>query len=120
MKKIQQWLKLEDEVFSVKIFLILIGIAYIFSVGVRYYWVAKFSVNPEALWNNHLMINTNDGYQWAQGAKDILENNKNANTFPATSSASVLTAFVAKVLPFDFESIILWLPAFLARCLLFL
>jgi len=117
MQKIREFLKLEENSLNIKIFMLLMLAAYVFSIGARYYWVSVMADNPQAIWNGHLMINTNDGYQWAEGARDILQNSPNAHTFPATSSASILTAFFAKILPFDFETVILWLPAFLGSLL---
>jgi dolichyl-diphosphooligosaccharide--protein glycosyltransferase/undecaprenyl-diphosphooligosaccharide--protein glycosyltransferase len=61
------------------------------------------------------MINTNDGYYWAEGARDILSADQNINkNSPATSVISQLTALIAKIVPFSFETIIFFMPAFFA------
>jgi len=67
------------------------------------------------MWNGQFMINTNDGYYWAEGARDILRGLFEKNSLsPVYSSASWLTAIFAYVLPFSFESIIFYMPAFLS------
>ena len=106
----------------------LILIAFLFSVAVRMVWVYQFSDTEAFKFNGQFMINTNDGYYWAEGARDLLNGsltNHNAKEFldkfhqphdlsPVSSAASQLTAFFAKILPFSFESIIFYLPVFLS------
>ena len=103
---------------STKNFILLILLAYIFSLSVRTIWVYQFNGVEEFRWNNQLMINTNDGYGYAEGARDILSgtHQKGDGSFIDTSLA-IVTAFFAKVLPFSFESIILWMPTFLGSLL---
>ena len=80
------------------------------------------------MFNGQFMINTNDGYIWAEGARDLLSGtstNPDAQNFydkfhqyndlsPVSSAASQLTAFFAFILPFSFESVILYMPVFLS------
>jgi dolichyl-diphosphooligosaccharide--protein glycosyltransferase/undecaprenyl-diphosphooligosaccharide--protein glycosyltransferase len=103
---------------STKNFILLILLAYIFSLSVRTIWVYQFNGVEEFRWNNQLMINTNDGYGYAEGARDILSgtHQKGDGSFIDTSLA-IVTAFFAKVLPFSFETIILWMPTFLGSLL---
>ena len=106
------------EHFSMRVYAIFIILAYIFSVAIRYIWVDWASGFPEFYWNGELMINTNDGYLWAEGARDILAGFHQANDLsPVNEPISMLTAFLAKVLPFKFETIILWMPAFFGSLL---
>ncbi len=96
---------------SIKTLWLLIFISYIFAIAVRYIWILWASKHPEFYWNNELMINTNDGYYWAEGARDILAGFHQPNDLsPINAPISKLTAFLAKFLPFSFESIILWMP----------
>jgi len=74
------------------------------------------------------MINTNDGYKWAEGARDLLSGtatNPEASNYldkfhqfndlsSVDRAASQLTALFAAILPFSFETVILYLPAFLS------
>ena len=103
---------------STKNFILLILLAYIFSLSVRTIWVYQFNGVEEFRWNNQLMINTNDGYGYAEGARDILSgtHQKGDGSFIDTSLA-IVTAFFVKVLPFSFETIILWMPTFLGSLL---
>ena len=68
------------------------------------------------MWNNEIMINTNDGYFFASAA-DYLLNGTHAdnprvqiaiNSYP---SMVYITYFFAKYTPFSLETVILYLPA---------
>ena len=64
------------------------------------------------------MINTNDGYYFAEGARDIISGvHQNLDSSPIDNPVSQLTALLVKILPFSFETIILWMPAFLGSLL---
>jgi undecaprenyl-diphosphooligosaccharide---protein glycotransferase len=116
--KLWQESPINDSQVSVKKLLFLILIAYLFSIGVRMIWVYQFHNNPEFIYNGQLMINTNDGYYWAEGARDILAGKHEPNDLsPVNLAAAQVTAFLAKVLPFSFESIILFMPVFLGALL---
>jgi dolichyl-diphosphooligosaccharide--protein glycosyltransferase/undecaprenyl-diphosphooligosaccharide--protein glycosyltransferase len=94
---------------------IYIGVAFIFSILVRLIWVYQFSGTQSFMWNGQFMINTNDGYFWAEGARDLLSGVSQENDLsPITRAASQLTAFFAYILPFSFESVIFYIPAFLS------
>lgn len=118
MEKIKNFLTIEDNEVSKKHLLLLILIAYIFSIAVRFIWVYEFKDAESFYWNNELMINTNDGYWWAEGARDILKGSHEPNDYSAvTYPISKLTAFFVKILPFSFETIILYMPAFIGSLL---
>jgi len=85
-------------------------VAYLFSIVIRMIWVFQFSGDVQMHWNDHLMINTNDGYQWIEGAKDILRGKKDYIDSTTTASISILTSYLIKFLPFSIESIILYMP----------
>jgi len=90
-------------------------IAFTFSVLMRMIWVYQFSGYTPFMHNGEFMINTNDGYFWAEGARDILAGFHQENDFsPITTAPSKLTAFFATILPFSFESIIFYMPVFLS------
>lgn len=98
-----------------KLTIIYILVAFTFSVLMRMIWVYQFE-NVEAFKHaGELMINTNDGYFWAEGARDILSGvSQINNSSPVTTAPSKLTAFIASILPFSFETIILYLPVYLS------
>jgi len=97
---------------------LLILIAFAFSFIVRLIWVSEFSANDSFKFNNEFMINTNDGYYYAEGARDILKGSHEPNDLsPVDSAGSQLTAFFAKILPISFEALIFYLPAFLGSLL---
>ncbi len=95
--------------------LIYIFIAYTFSVLMRMIWIYQFNGYEPFMFNGQFMINTNDGYYYAEGARDILSGIHQENDrSPVNDATSLLTMFFAKVLPFSFESTILYLPVFLS------
>ena len=107
----------EDKI-PMRIYLGLMILAYIFSIALRYIWVHWASGFEEFFWNGQLMINTNDGYYWAEGARDILAGHHQPNDLsPVDYPLSMLTALLAKVLPIKFETLILWMPAFFGSLL---
>ena len=92
-----------------------IGLAFIFSVGVRFIWVYMFSGVESFKWNGQFMINTNDGYYWAEGARDVLAWKFEEFALSPTHTAPAwLTALFVKILPFSFETIIFYMPSFLS------
>ena len=98
-----------------KVTLLYILIAFSFSVLMRMIWVYQFQDYEAFKFTDQLMINTNDGYYWAEGARDILSGVSQENDLsPTTSAPSQLTAFFAFIIPFSFESIILYMPVFLS------
>lgn len=102
--------------------IILILIAFAFSFAVRLIWVEQFSTAEQFKFNNEFMINTNDGYIWAEGVRDILngitsEEDTNNDRSPVESATSILTALFAKLLPISFETLIFYMPAFLGSLL---
>jgi len=99
--------------------IIYILIAFAFSIAVRLIWVYQFSGTEQFKFNNEFMINTNDGYFYAEGARDIIAGiTENSNDLsPFESATSKLTALIAKILPFSFETVIFYMPAFFASLL---
>jgi len=98
-----------------KLTLLYIAIAFLFSVAVRMIWYYQFSGYEPFMFNSQFMINTNDGYYFAEGARDILSGiNQKNDLSPIYSATSQLTAFFATILPFSFESLILFMPVVLS------
>ena len=93
-------------------------LAYLFSVGVRMYWPIYFMNNVSMYYNNELMINTNDGYYFATGARDIMEGIVSSDTQRLSASIGkglvTLTAGLTMLLPFSLETVILYLPAIIS------
>ncbi|MCK9491171.1 MAG: peptide transporter [Sulfurimonas sp.] len=98
---------------------LLILFAFAFSIVVRLIWVEQFSSEEQFKFNGEFMINTNDGYYYAEGARDILAGvTKNTNDLsPFENATSVFTALIVKILPFSFETVIFYMPAFFASLL---
>lgn len=95
--------------------LLLIAVAYLFSVAMRFIWVYQFGGYEQFMFNGQFMINTNDGYYWAEGARDLLSGtHQSGDLSPIDSAASQLTYIFAKILPFSFETIIFYMPVFLS------
>lgn len=98
-----------------KVTLLYIALAFLFSVAIRMIWFYQFSDYQPFWFNGQFMINTNDGYYWAEGARDILNgfNHQEFDLSPVDRAASQVSAFFAYILPFSFESVILFMPIFL-------
>lgn len=93
-------------------------LAYTFSVLVRLIWVYQFGGIDNYMWNDQLMINTNDGYVFAEKARDILNGRLGyMDGINNDGAVGFLTAVFAKILPFSFETIILYMPTFLGSLL---
>ena len=101
-----------------KLTLLYILIAFTFSVLMRMIWIYQFTGYEAFIHNGQFMINTNDGYYWAEGARDLISGVTQANDrSPIETAASQITAFFAHILPFSFETVILYLPVFLSSLL---
>ncbi|MGB5965976.1 MAG: STT3 domain-containing protein, partial [Sulfurimonadaceae bacterium] len=93
---------------------LLTGFAYLFSFAIRLIWVFQFQDNPQFVWNDQLMINTNDGYFFASGAQKWLEGTLQYNPQTAGlfyTAAITVSAFATKYLPFSLDTVILYMPA---------
>ncbi len=111
----KKFLNLEEESLSLGVVWLLILVAYLFNVAVRYIYVGYVDNQPQFFFNGQLMINTNDGYYWAEGARDILNGFHQSNDLsPVNTLAAKTVAFFAKVVPVSFEALIFYLPGFLA------
>ena len=98
-----------------KLTLLYIFLAFTFSVLMRMIWIYQFEDFQAFKYAGEFMINTNDGYFWAEGARDILSGVSQDNDLsPITLATSQLTAGLAYILPFSFETIILYMPVYLS------
>ncbi|MDD3462299.1 MAG: STT3 domain-containing protein [Sulfurospirillaceae bacterium] len=89
-------------------------LAFGFSVLVRLIWVYQFNDFETFKFAGQFMINTNDGYYWAEGARDLLSGIcQKYDLSPINSAPAWLTYVAVKILPFSFESIIFYMPAIL-------
>ena len=95
---------------------ILVIVAYIFSFAMRLIWVFQFKDNPDFLWNNQLMINTNDGYFFASAVDYILNglhaDNPRVQIAIDSYPGMVYTSyFLVKFTPMSLETAILYAPS---------
>ncbi len=107
------YLDIKNIRFSNKTAFILIAVAYIFSLALRYYWFYWASDISGFLFHSQVMINNPDGYYYASGARDLLSGHHQLyNINPVYSGLSVITAAIVKLFPFlSLDDVILWLPA---------
>ena len=80
-------------------------LAFVFSVLVRCFYFYEMSSNESYLNNGVMMLNTQDAYHYAKGVRDILEGQYVAQ------GLSQLGAVLSFILPFGFESVMLWMSA---------
>lgn len=116
MQKIRDYFTLEQDNYSIRSVLLLILIAWIFGVAVRMIWVFQHQDIEQYRWNDQFMINTNDGYYWAEGARDLITKPEFVDELsPVNRALPIITAAFAKLLPFiSFETLIFYLPALLS------
>jgi len=109
-----KFLQLKSDTTNLKILFIFLIVAYLFSLSMRYVWVAELQGVEQFHWNNELMINTNDGYFFAEGARDILNGAHQPNDLsPVNEPISLLTAWLSQIIPVSFETLILYMPSFI-------
>jgi dolichyl-diphosphooligosaccharide--protein glycosyltransferase/undecaprenyl-diphosphooligosaccharide--protein glycosyltransferase len=108
----KELLSIQEKKLSNKVFLLIL-VAYIFALAVRYYYFSWASGIKEFLWHGTLMINNVDGYYYAAGAKELLNNSHVVGDLnPYHSLPSILTAAIVKIFPFwSLDQVILWMPA---------
>lgn len=98
--------------YQIPIFII---IAYLFAILCRMEWVIWAGGYSDFIWNNQLMISTNDGYAYAEGARDMIAGFHQPNDLSYYGTPlSTITFLLAEILPFSLETIILYLSIFLA------
>ncbi|QSZ41444.1 peptide-binding protein [Sulfurimonas aquatica] len=105
---------IKKENIDLKYALLLIVIAYTFSIAIRMIWVYQFSGADSFYWNNQLMINTNDGYIWGSSALHELTNEfeNNSRIVDMFKYGTVFFTYLAvKILPFSLDTIMLYMPA---------
>lgn len=106
---------LPNEKSSLSTVILLMIIAYTFSVAIRLIWINWASGISEFYWNDQIMINTNDGYYFAASAQNylthIFDNNPRIAS-PWSSATISITALVSKYLPI--ETVILYLPVLIS------
>jgi dolichyl-diphosphooligosaccharide--protein glycosyltransferase/undecaprenyl-diphosphooligosaccharide--protein glycosyltransferase len=89
-------------------------LAYAFSFAIRMIWVFQFQDNPNFIWNNELMINTNDGYFFASGVQQVLEglHLENPRVFGLWDYGVIFfTTLFVQITPFSLETVILYMPS---------
>jgi len=95
----------------------LIFIAYIFSFFMRLIWVFQFQDNTNFIWNDQLMINTNDGYFFASAVQKALygAHIDNPRVFGMWDYGLVFfTTLFSKITPFSLETVTLYMSAIIS------
>ncbi len=94
--------------------LLLMAVAYLFSIGIRMIWVSQMGGIEAYHWNGQLMINTNDGYYFGAAAQKALYGLHQFNPrLPDWLSSGVVffTVLITKYTPFSLDTVMLYLPA---------
>ena len=105
-----------EKIKNKEIYLMII-VAYLFSLIVRYIYIYQIGDNPEFIWNNSYIINTNDGYYFGSGVQKVLYGMHQYNPLVPDlfdRGLTFLTTILVKVLPFSLETIMFYLPAFIS------
>lgn len=90
----------------------LIILAYLFGVLCRMEWVFWARDFAQFMWNNELMISTNDGYAFAEGARDMLAGFHQPNDLSFYGSPlSFVTALFVRITGLSIESVMIYISA---------
>lgn len=92
-------------------------LTYAFSVLCRYYWIYWAQGNEDFFFNSQLMINTNDGYAFAEGAKERILGWQAHPLSYYNSALSFLTYLLYKLSPFSLETLMLYMSTFISSLL---
>ncbi len=99
---------------NARLVLAAIILTYAFCAFLRCYWIAWAGDIDQFIFNGQLMINTNDGYFFAEGARDILAGFHQPNDLSAVEQPlSQFTALLARILPVRLETLFIYMPVFL-------
>lgn len=97
--------------FKNPVFLILV--AFVFSLTMRFIYVEQFAEHSNMKHNGEFMLNNVDGYYWAEGARDILQNHhEEKDLSPIDSAPAIFAAWIVKLTPLSLETVIFYFPAF--------
>ncbi len=114
MKKNTNKKKLELAQVTTNQMLGLMLLAYAFSFAIRLIWVFQFQGEANYMWNNELMINTNDGYFFASGAQQALDglHMENPRVYGMWDYGVIFfTTLFVKITPFSLETVTLYMPS---------
>ena len=104
-----------NKTYSNREIFMLIALAYVFGVVCRLFYVAWAGGIEQFYFNGEIMVNTNDAFANAEGARDMLAGFHQAHDIsPYGGSIPTFTFLLAKILPVKFESIIFYMSVFLA------
>ena len=104
---------------NLALLLLLIMVAYLFSMGIRMYWPVHFADAQSMYYAGELMINTNDGYFFSTGARDIVDgvvalDHQRASAYHVSPGLVLLTAYLTKFTPFSLDTVSLYLPGLIS------
>jgi len=114
VNKVEEFL--EKNSIALLLFMVL---AYLFSMGVRMYWPLYFGDDSAMLYAGELMINTNDGYFFSTGARDIIDgvtaaDKQRASSFDVSPGLVLLTVYLTKFTSFSLDTVTLYLPGIIS------
>lgn len=88
--------------------------AYVLSCLMRYTWISLVHNIQSVYWNGQIMINTADGFYWANLAKDALAGMADGRLFARESGLPMLAYLLTKYLSIPLETVMLYLPIFVS------
>lgn len=99
---------------SLKANFLCIALAYFFSVGMRLVYLIHMGGDTETFFSGTHIIISPDGFAYATAAKELLDPSLPHISRYLHTPIAVFTAFLTKVLPWNLDTIIFYLPAFLS------
>lgn len=90
---------------------LLILIALCFSIAIRLYYPSLMYSNQDFLYKGVPIINSSDGFWYAKGALDRINEPEVANPqSPTYKSVSIITEYLYRITPFSLEELIFFIP----------
>ncbi len=96
--------------------LLLVFVAFIVAFGARCTWFIDYGNAPYTRFDDSYILTTHDGYAWADGTRDILEDRQDPRSRTAFP-VSQLTAVAALALPLELGDIFVFAPPLLGSLL---
>lgn len=95
-----------------RIHIIASSAAFAILFAMRLYWLFFAQSIPFYQLDGIPMLNNNDGYYYAEGARDIIAGfHQESDLSPVAAPLSLLTAWIARLLPFSLDWVTLFMPA---------
>ena len=111
----------ENKYFSWKTVLLLIILAFLFCIGLRYSWIIKNHNVDSYKWNGELVIRTNDAFYWGSLSQKAIYGLHKENPLitrkPLGKALPFITLLLVKIFNLKLETVMFYMPIFVSSLL---